>query len=272
MKFDSLCYLHGLQELSGATSPAFKGDAEMKRGLFVLAAASAIVAGSVLAAQNPPAGAPAAPGQGGRQGGPPQPMGFFVTSVGLDGGNLGGLQGADAHCQKLAAASGREGAGNRVWRAYLSTQGPNAVNARDRVGMGPWANARGQVVARDLAHLHGDTVELAQLGNNISKATALSEKNTPVNGVGDMGPDGKPLNQHDILTGSTTAGRAFPAGEDRTCNNWTSNSTGSAQVGHHDRTGGGNTSWNATHASKGCSQPALVGTGGNGYFYCFAEK
>jgi hypothetical protein len=220
----------------------------MKRGLFVLAAASAIVAGSVLAAQNPPAGAPAAPGQGGRQGGPPQPMGFFVTSVGLDGGNLGGLQGADAHCQKLAAASGREGAGNRVWRAYLSTQGPNAVNARDRIGMGPWANARGQVVARDLAHLHGDTVELAQLGNNISKATALSEKNTPVNGVGDMGPDGKPLNQHDILTGSTTAGRAFPAGEDRTCNNWTSNSEGSAQVGHHDR------------------------TGGNGYFYCFAEK
>ena len=114
-------------------------------------------------------------------------MGFFVTSVGLDGGNLGGLQGADAHCQKLAAASGREGAGNRVWRAYLSTQGPNAVNARDRIGTGPWANARGQVVARDLAHLHGDTVELAQLGNNISKTTALSEKNTPINGAGDLG-------------------------------------------------------------------------------------
>ena len=198
----------------------------MKRGLFVLAAASAIVAGSVLAAQNPPAGAPAAPARAAVVGAPPQPMGFFVTSVGLDGGNLGGLQGADAHCQKLAAASGREGAGNRVWRAYLSTQGPNAVNARDRIGMGPWANARGQVVARDLAHLHGDTIELAQLGNNISKATALSEKNTPINGAGDPGPDGKPLNQHDILTGSTTAGRAFPAGEDRTCNNWTSNSTG----------------------------------------------
>lgn len=225
----------------------------MKRSVFVLAAATAIVAGSVLAAQ--------------RQGGaPPQPMGFFVTSVGMDGGNLGGLQGADAHCQKLAAASGQAGAGERVWRAYLSTQGPNAVNARDRIGQGPWANARGGVVARDLAHLHGDTVELAQLGSNLSKTTSLTEKNTVVPGAGD-----KP-NQHDILTGSTTAGRAFPAGEDRTCNNWTSNSTGSAQVGHFDRTGGGNASWNSAHPSKGCSQPNLVATGGNGYFYCFAEK
>ena len=243
----------------------------MTKGLFVLAAASAIAAGTILAAQNPPAGAPAAPA---RQGGaPPQPMGFFVTSVGSgDGGNLGGLQGADAHCQKLAAASGAPGAGERVWRAYLSTQGPNAVNARDRIGQGPWANARGAVVARDLAHLHGDTLELAQLGNNLAKGTSLTEKNTPVKGQGDLGEDGKPLNQHDILTGSTTAGRAFPAGEDRTCNNWTSNSTGSAQLGHFDRTGGGNTSWNSAHASKGCSGPNLVSTGGNGYFYCFAEK
>ena len=174
----------------------------MKRSVFVLAAAAAIVAGSVIAAQNPPA----------RQGGaPPQPMGFFVTSVGLDGGNLGGLQGADAHCQKLAAASGQAGAGDRVWRAYLSTQGPNAVNARDRIGQGPWANARGGVVARDVAHLHGDTVELAQLGSNLTKTTALTEKDTTVLGAGDMGPEGKPLNQHDILTGSTPAGRAFPA-------------------------------------------------------------
>jgi hypothetical protein len=224
----------------------------MKRSVFVLAGAAAIVAGSVLAAQ--------------RQGGPPQPMGFFVTSVGMDGGNLGGLQGADAHCQKLAAASGQAGAEKRVWRAYLSTQGPNAVNARDRIGQGPWANARGGIVARDLAHLHGDTVELAQIGSNLTKTTALTEKNTPIPGAGD-----KP-NQHDILTGSTSAGRAFPAGEDRTCNNWTSNSTGSAQVGHFDRTGGGNASWNSAHASKGCSGPNLVATGGNGYFYCFAEK
>ena len=248
----------------------------MKRSVFVLAAAAAIVAGSVLAAQNPPAGAPAAPaapaGQGRQGGAPPQPMGFFVTSVGLDGGNLGGLQGADAHCQKLAAASGQAGAGDRVWRAYLSTQGPNAVNARDRIGQGPWANARGGVVARDLAHLHGDTVELAQLGNNVARGTVLTETNVRVPGQGDMGPDGKPLNQHDILTGSTPAGRAFPAGEDRTCNNWTSNSTGSGQVGHYDRTGGGNTSWNSAHPSKGCSQANLVSTGGNGFFYCFAEK
>jgi hypothetical protein len=242
----------------------------MKRSVFVLAAATAIVVGSVLAtAQNPPAGqAPA--GQGGR--GPQQPMGFFVTSVGMDGGNLGGLAGADAHCQKLAAASGQTGAGNRVWRAYLSTQGPNAVNARDRIGQGPWANARGGIVARNVSHLHGDTVEEAQLGNNLSRTTALTEKATMVKGAGDMGEDGKPQNQHDILTGSTTAGRAFPAGEDKTCNNWTSNSTGSAQVGHFDRTGGNNTSWNSAHGSKGCSQPNLISTGGNGYFYCFAEK
>jgi hypothetical protein len=241
----------------------------MKRGLFVFAAASAIAAGSVLAAQNPPAApaAPAAPAQGGRQGGPAQPMGFFVTSVGVgDGANLGGLQGADAHCQKLAAASGQPGAGDRVWRAYLSTQGANAVNARDRIGQGPWHGARGGIVAPNLAVLHGDTLEQAQTGNSLHRMTALSEKGTPITGAGD-----KP-NQHDILTGSTTAGRAFPAGEDRTCNNWTSNSTGSAQVGHHDRTGGPNVSWNSTHASKGCSQDNLVSTGGAGLLYCFAEK
>jgi len=227
----------------------------MKRSVFVLAAATAVVAGSMLAAQQPGAKPPA------------NPMGFFVTSVGVgDGANLGGLQGADAHCQKLAAASGQAGAGQRVWRAYLSTQGPSAVNARDRIGQGPWANARGAVVARDLAHLHGDTIEAAQLGSNLTKSTVLTEKNTTIPGVGD-----KP-NQHDVLTGSTTAGRAFPAGEDRTCNNWTSNATGSAQVGHFDRTGGGNASWNSAHPSKGCSQPNLISTGGNGYFYCFAEK
>jgi hypothetical protein len=250
----------------------------MKRSVFVLAAALAIVVGSVLATgQNPAAGAPATAAQapagqaGGR--GPQQPMGFFVTSTPIgDGANLGGLAGADAHCQKLAAGSGAAGAGNRVWRAYLSTQGPNAVNARDRIGQGPWANARGGVVARDIAHLHGDTLEQAQIGNNLSKTTALSEKNTPVKGAGDLGEDGKPLNQHDILTGSTSAGRAFPAGEDRTCNNWTSNSTGAAMVGHFDRTGGGNTSWNTAHPSKGCSQANLIATGGNAYLYCFAAQ
>ena len=196
---------------------------------------------------------------------PAQPMGFFITSTPKDGGNLGGLAGADAHCQELAKAAG---AGNREWRAYLSTQGASAVNARDRIGAGPWANARGQVVARDLAHLHGDTLEAAQLGNNLTKATALNEKGEPVNGVGD-----KP-NQHDILTGSTTAGRAFTDTADHTCSNYTSNAdgAGTVQVGHHDRTGGGNTSWNSTHASRGCSQPNLIATGGNGYFYCFAVK
>ena len=230
----------------------------MKSSMFVFGAAASIVAGSVLAAQQ----------AGGRQGGAPaQPMGFFVTSVGVgNGANLGGLQGADAHCQKLAGASGQAGAGNRVWRAYLSTQGPNAVNARDRIGQGPWANARGQVVAPDLAHLHGDTLELAQQGNNINKVTAISEKGEPIKGVGDT------PNQHDILTGSTPAGRAFPAGEDRTCNNWTSSSTGSAMLGHHDRTGGASVSWNSVHPSKGCSQDNLVSTGGAGYLYCFAEK
>ncbi len=224
----------------------------MKRSLFVLAAVSAIVAGSIaVAAQNPPAA----------------PMTFFVTSVGSgDGANLGGLAGADALCQKLAAASGSPGAGGRMWHAYLSTQGANAVNARDRIGSGPWANVKGQVVAKDVAHLHGDTLELAQLGNNLTRTTVLTEKGEPIPGAG------APVNQHDILTGSTTAGRAFPPGDDRTCNNWTSNSTGTAQLGHFDRTGGGNASWNSAHPSKGCSQANLVATGGAGYLYCFAAK
>ncbi len=214
--------------------------------------------------------APAAPAQGqapgARQGGPPpMPMGFFITSTPLNGANLGGLAGADKHCQTLAAAAG---AGNREWRAYLSTQGPGAVNARDRIGTGPWANSRGQVVARDLAHLHGDTVELAQLGNNLARGTAMNEKGERVNGQGDM------PNQHDILTGSTTAGRAYTDGMDHTCSNYTSNADGmgSVQLGHSDRTGGGNTSWNSAHGSRGCSQANLISTGGNGYLYCFAAK
>jgi hypothetical protein len=192
----------------------------------------------------------------------PAPMTFFVTSTAKgDGANYGGLAGADAHCQALAAAAGRGGV---TWRAYLSTQGQGAVNARDRIGNGPWRNARGQVVANNVAELHGDTLEQARLGNRINKQAALNEKGGPVNGVGDA------PNQHDILTGSQPDGRAFPAGEDRTCNNYTSNSTGSAMVGHHDRLGGPNASWNSVHPSKGCSQANLVATGGNGYLYCFA--
>jgi hypothetical protein len=192
------------------------------------------------------------------------PMTFFLTSVGAgDGANLGGLAGADAHCQKLAAAAG---AGDRTWRAYLSTSAANgqpAVNARDRIGQGPWHNARGVVIARDLAHLHGDTIELARLGNLITKNNAITEKGELVNGVGDQ------PNMHDILTGSQPDGRAYTDGADHTCKNWTSNGEGSAQVGHHDRNGGG-ISWNAVHASRGCSQANLVATGGAGMFYCFA--
>jgi hypothetical protein len=188
------------------------------------------------------------------------PLGFFITSVGSgDGANLGGIAGADAHCQKLAAAAG---AGNRTWRAYLSgVENGKPVNARDRIGTGPWYNAKGVLIASNVAELHS---EAAKTG----KENSLTEKGEPVPGRGD-----KP-NQHDILTGSNMDGTAMSGGQDLTCNNWTSNGEGSAQVGHHDRTGGGAnpTSWNSAHASKGCSQQALIGTGGNGYFYCFAAK
>ena len=201
------------------------------------------------------------------------PMTFFVTSVGSgDGANFGGLAGADKHCQTLAAAAG---SGGRTWHAYLSAQaaaGQPAVNARDRIGKGPWANAKGTIVARDLGDLHGDTLDQARRGNNISRTTALTEKGERHKGVGDT------PNQHDVLTGSQPDGTAFPAGSDRTCKNWTSNTGDSAQLGHFDRTGGGGTpgptafpgSWNSAHESKGCSQQNLVATGGNGYLYCFA--
>jgi hypothetical protein len=223
-----------------------------------------VSAGAIVSAQQP-ATPPAQPPAGGQ---PQQPMSFFVTSVGKgDGGNLGGLTGADAHCQSLAAAAG---AGNRTWRAYLSTQASGnqpGVNARDRIGPGPWYNARGGKIADNVAHLHGDTAEQAQLGNNLSRTTVFTEKNETVKGAGD-----KP-NEHDILTGSKTDGRTFTDGADHTCANWTSNSTGSGQVGHFDRTGGGNTSWNSAHGSRpGCSQANLISTGGAGYLYCFAEK
>ncbi|MRV74422.1 lectin [Duganella sp. FT92W] len=199
---------------------------------------------------------------------PTKPLSFFVTSEGTGkGADLGGIAGADAHCQKLAASVG---AGGKTWRAYLSTQaadGQPAVNARDRIGKGPWYNTRGVQIARDVAHLHGDTVEAAQLGNNLSKNTVLTEKNEPVKGAGD-----KP-NEHDILTGSTPDGRAFADAADRTCKNYTTSAAdGSAQLGHFDRTGGGNTSWNSAHPSRGCGQQNLVSTGGAGLLYCFAAN
>jgi len=193
---------------------------------------------------------------------------FFVTSVGSGkGADLGGLAGADAHCASLAAAVGNTG---KTWRAYLSTQardGQPAVNARDRIGNGPWINVRGAVIAKDQAQLHGDTTDLARLGNNLSRATAFTEKNEAIKGFGD-----KP-NEHDILTGSLPDGRAYADAADHTCSNYTSSAAeGSAQLGHFDRTGGGNTSWNSAHASRGCSQEKLVATGGAGLFYCFAQQ
>jgi gluconolactonase len=197
---------------------------------------------------------------------PIPPLSFFVTSTGAGkGADLGGLSGADAHCQKLATAVG---AGNKTWHAYLSTQAGNgqpAINARDRIGAGPWYNAKGQQVAKDVFHLHGDIIEAARLGNNLSRTTAITEKGEAVKGAGDT------PNEHDILTGSQTDGRAFSDSADHTCSNYTSNSTeGSAQVGHFDRTGGGNTSWNSAHPSRGCGQENLVKTGGAGLLYCFA--
>ncbi len=187
----------------------------------------------------------------------PAPLGFFITSAPLDGGNLGGLAGADRHCQALAAAVG---AGNRTWRAYLSTQGAGAVNARDRIGRGPWANARGVVIAANVAELHGT--------NNLTKQTALTESGAMVNGRGDT------PNEHDILTGTQADGTAFSGDADRTCGNWTKNGEGSAMVGHHDRMGLNTEppalSWNASHPSRGCDMTSLRATGGGARFYCFA--
>jgi hypothetical protein len=191
-------------------------------------------------------------------------MSFFVTSTSKgDGANYGGLAGADAYCQQLAAAAGR---GQAMWHAYLSTQGAGAVNARDRIGNGPWYNQKGQLVAMNVAQLHGDTLEQARIGNAMGKQISLNEKGGITNGVGDM------PNQHDILTGSQADGRGYTDGMDHTCNNYTSNATGmgSVQLGHSDKQGGNNGSWNSAHGSRGCSQPNLISTGGNGYLYCFA--
>jgi hypothetical protein len=192
-----------------------------------------------------------------------QNMSFFVTSAGPGkGAELGGLAGADKHCQSLAQGAG---AGKRTWHAYLSTQASGAtgaVNARERIGKGPWQNAKGQVVAKSVDELHG--------ANNLNKDTALTEKGEKVNGRGDN------PNMHDILTGSQPDGRAFPADKDMTCGNWTKSGEGAAMLGHHDRQGlrddDASKSWNSSHPSRGCSQDALKSTGGNGLFYCFATN
>jgi len=186
-------------------------------------------------------------------------MTFFLTSKGPgDGANLGGLAGADAHCQKLANSVG---SGGKTWRAYLSTSGGDrTVDARDRIGDGPWVNANGVQVAADVDDLHSDQ-------NRLGKENSVSESGAVINGRGDT------PNRHDILTGSDLDGRAIRDGEDHTCRDWTySGADGSARVGHHDRTGGGDnpTSWNNAHGSRGCGQADLQGTGGDGLFYCFA--
>jgi hypothetical protein len=192
---------------------------------------------------------------------------FFLTGTGIgNGGNLGGLAGADNYCQTLAQAAG---AGAKTWRAYLSTQaadGKPAENARDRIGKGPWQNAKGVVVAKDVAELHG--------ANNLTKQTALSEKGEIINGRGDT------PNRHDVLTGSQPDGTAFAGGDDRTCKNWTSSAQGAAMLGHSDRLGlrddDASKSWNSSHPSRGpdggCSQNDLKTTGGDGLFYCFAAN
>ena len=219
-----------------------------KAALFSLAATTMLMAGwnSVQAQQQVP------------------DMTFFVTSTPIGkGADLGGLQGADAHCQELAAAVG---AGNKIWRAYLSsTEPPNgkAVNARDRIGNGPWQNSKGVVIAQNVDDLHS-------ANNKLTRDTALTERGTIISGVGYI-----PV-WHDILTGSDRDGRAFPGNINMTCNNWTSSDQGKAMLGHSDRTGLADNefarSWNSTHQSRGCSQADLAATGGNGLFYCFAAQ
>ena len=184
-------------------------------------------------------------------------MTFFITSAGPGkGADLGGLAGADAHCQALAKAAG---AGHRKWHAYLST---NSINARDRIGKGPWKNAKGEEIAKSVDDLHSNS--------RITKQTGLDEKGNPVNGRGDS------PNRHDILTGSGPDGRAMKGDQDSTCGNWTKSGDGAAMVGHHDRMGlrddDASKSWNSSHPSRGCSQDALKSSGGDGLFYCFAVQ
>jgi hypothetical protein len=213
----------------------------------LLAAAAVTLAGSaaVLAAQAPQ-----------------HPMTFFAASTVPGTGNLGGLAGADAICQNLAQAAG---AGNHTWHAYLSTQaagGNTGANARGRIGPGPWYNAKGVMIAANVADLHGDN---ARDRNNIQKANVLTEKGEVIKGFGDM------PNEHDMMTGSDSDGRAFPGGFDTTCNNWTSDGTDHrVMLGHSDRQGGGNVSWNSAHLSRDCTKAGLIATGGAGHIYCFA--
>lgn len=215
-----------------------------------LALAAAGAAAALAACAVPPSG--------------PTGMSFFVTSSNPNGGNLGGLAGADAHCQKLATAAG---AGHNTWRAYLSAQpvgGQAGVNARDRIGTGPWRNAKGEVVATDLASLHG-------AASKLNKQTALTETGAVVNGRGDT------PNRHDMLTGSQPDGTFIAGDVNATCSNWTlGDDSGKAMVGHHDRTGLDDSvpakSWNSSHLSRGCSPKSLEATGGGGQFYCFAAK
>jgi hypothetical protein len=264
----------------------------MRKVQHTVAAVALALVGSLVAyaqaPQQPGAGAPAQPGargqapggaqgRGGGRGGPQGPPSFFITSVGKgDGANYGGLAGADAYCAQMAKAGNIETPAGRTWRAYLSATAANgqpAVNARDRIGAGPWYSAKGVLIANNVADLHGD---VQRDRNQINKNTALSEKGTPVNGVGDS------PNQHDIITGSDSLGRAVAGADDTTCSNYTSNAAppaGAARgqgpgvmLGHHDRTGGGNTSWNSAHKSTGCSQENLVATGGAGLLYCFAAN
>lgn len=240
----------------------------MKRSTQVLGLAAVLVLGMVGAAstQQPPA-TPAPPAAGPQ---PPQSpnMTFFIVSSGPGkGADLGGLAGADARCQQFAQ---RAGAGAKTWRAYLSTQAEGntpAVNARDRIGTGPWQNFKGEVIARTVDELHGDA-------NKMGPTTTITE-------AGNMVPtSGFTPNYHDVLTGSTADGRAFPAGEDRTCKNWTSSTAGAAMLGHMDRRGltddATARSWNSSHPSRGaeggCSARDLNGTGGNGLYYCFAAN
>jgi hypothetical protein len=224
-----------------------------KHTMMAFAVLSAAMAGCAVPPSAPPTG----------------PTSFFITSAGLGkGGDLGGLEGADRHCQALAQAAG---AGNRTWRAYLSTQSPmwnqpGAIDARDRIGKGPWFNAKGVMIARDIDDLHSAT-------NNLTKATALDEKGNPVNGRTD-----KP-NKHDILTGSRPDGTAFIGAPyaDMTCGNWTKGGKeGSAMTGHHDRASAvatsWGTSWNSSHPTRGCDPETVRSTGGDALFYCFAEK
>ena len=184
---------------------------------------------------------------------PARPVGFFITSSTSGTGDLGGLAGADKRCQTLAMAAG---AGNRTWRAYLSTNGPGGVNARDRIGSGPWYNVKGLLIAQNVAELHSDKA-------NINNDTALDEQGRTINSQGAP-------NRHDILTGSTTDGRAT----EMTCQNWTSSGAGTAMLGHHDRLARGTpgSPWNSAHASQGCSAESLRGTGGAGLVYCFAAN